>query len=348
MVLPFLIGTLMVVLMFQANQLIALYKDQNINMQRVPFTAVLQFILLKTPSWLQLTMPVGIALGASLSLSRIARESELTAMRSAGIPIRRVLIPVLIAGALGAGLNFWVTEHLMPRSEKASTRLLGEMGQLALQPTFKSNVAISLNGWIATIGTVTRGEGDTMNLTNVMLAQKDTRGEETVVMAERGSYSQGNWVFPQAVVRVFKGKDLTQIRTKSELKINQRISVENFFGGSQTQEMSIPQLRTAIKSQREAKLDTKQLEIEYHLRYSLPASCAIFAFAGAVLAVSFARNGPFVGVMLTFILVMVYYNAFVIAKEIFGRNGYLPPVVAAWAPNVVFFVLGLVMLRRAE
>lgn len=348
MVLPFLIGTFMVVLMFQANQLIALYKDQNINMQRVPFVAVLQFILLKTPSWLQLTMPVGIALGASLSLSRIARESELTAIRSAGIPIRRVLVPVLIAGVFGAGLNYWITEHLMPRSERASTKLLGEMGQLALQPTFKSNVSLSLNGWIVTIGTVTRGEGDTMNMSNVMLAQKDSRGEETVVIADQGSYRQGNWVFPLATVRVFKGKDLTQIRTKSEMRINQRISVENFFGGSQTQEMSIPELRAAIAAQREAKLDPRNLEIEFYLRYSLPASCAIFAFTGAVLAVSFARNGPFVGVMLTFVLVMVYYNAFVIAKEIIGRNGYLPPIAAAWTPNVVFLLLGLWMLRRAE
>ncbi|MCE9559835.1 MAG: LptF/LptG family permease, partial [Armatimonadetes bacterium] len=185
MIAPFLISTVVVVMMFQANQLMAIYRDPNINMDRVPFLATLQLLLLKTPAWLQLTLPFGIALGSSLCVSRIARESELVAMRSAGIPIRRVLRPVIIAGILAALLNFVVTEQVMPRAEKASKRLLSQIGQLALQPTLKSNVSVTIGGWIASIGTVSRGPGGSLVLDRVLLNQKDYNGEETVVQADK-------------------------------------------------------------------------------------------------------------------------------------------------------------------
>jgi lipopolysaccharide export system permease protein len=66
------------------------------------------------------------------------------------------------------------------------------------------------------------------------------------------------------------------------------------------------------------------------------------------MAVNFARSGAFMGVLLSIFLVLLYYNAYVISTEILGRNSWVSPVVAAWLPNVVFLVLGLVFLRRAE
>jgi lipopolysaccharide export system permease protein len=65
-------------------------------------------------------------------------------------------------------------------------------------------------------------------------------------------------------------------------------------------------------------------------------------------AVWMSRAGPFVGVLFSLAMVLAYYNAFVISTEIFGRNGWLPPIAAAWLPNVIFFLLGLWAIRRAE
>ena len=89
---PFLIGTVFVVLMFQGNILIALYK--NLNLTAVPINGILQFVLLKTPEFLTLTLPIGAGLASSLALSRIVRESELTAMRAAGASVRLSLIHI--------------------------------------------------------------------------------------------------------------------------------------------------------------------------------------------------------------------------------------------------------------
>ena len=67
-----------------------------------------------------------------------------------------------------------------------------------------------------------------------------------------------------------------------------------------------------------------------------------------VFAIIFARTGGFAGVLLSFFLVLLYYNAFIVSTEIFGKNGWLDPVIAAWLPNVVFAVIGLFAMRRLE
>jgi len=103
---PFIIGTFAVMLMFQANYLIYIYREFSI--ATVPIPAVLKLILFQTPEWLNMTLPVGTSLGASLAISRLARESELTAMRASGASVLRVLRPVVVFGLCVAIANFLV------------------------------------------------------------------------------------------------------------------------------------------------------------------------------------------------------------------------------------------------
>ncbi|HZH99158.1 MAG TPA: LptF/LptG family permease, partial [Fimbriimonadaceae bacterium] len=104
----------------------------------------------------------------------------------------------------------------------------------------------------------------------------------------------------------------------------------------------------AIKSLRQQGRDVTELQVKYHTRYSMPASCIVFALVGPVFAIWLGRSGGFVGVLLSILLVFLYYNLFVISTEIFGKNGWLDPVTSAWLPNAAFLVLGLFGLRRLE
>src|SRR5688572_23022560 len=103
---PFLIGTVAVIMMFQANLYIALAKQLNLDI--VLLSAVLQYILYMTPSFMIMTLPVGTALGTSLAMTRLVRESEVVAMRAAGTPVLRILAPLVGFGILVGLANFYV------------------------------------------------------------------------------------------------------------------------------------------------------------------------------------------------------------------------------------------------
>jgi lipopolysaccharide export LptBFGC system permease protein LptF len=54
------------------------------------------------------------------------------------------------------------------------------------------------------------------------------------------------------------------------------------------------------------------------------------------------------GVLVSLIIVWLHFNLFVITGEIFGKNTWVSPVLAAWIPNVLFAAVGLLFLRRLE
>lgn len=346
MIVPLLIGTVAVSLMFHANLLIALYKT--LDMQAVPISAVLKLLLLKTPFFLNLTLPVGLALASSLTMSRLARESEVTAMRSAGIPVRRIIAPILVIGVLIAGLNYYIAERVMPGAEKAAYKLQSEAGTLALSPQIKSNVVVTLKRYTAMIGNVTKSNDGQIILDDITLIERLGNHEMVIITAESGEYDNGVWSIKEPYWRNFKGKSFVSAKSDQKMTISEPISIPELFLPPEPQMQSIEELKGMIAQQEKLKRETRMLEVTLHVRYSIPAACILFAITGATFAFTLTRSGPFVGVLISILMVLVYWNLFIISTEIVGRYGWLPPVAAAWLPNALFLVISLLALRKME
>lgn len=149
--------------------------------------------------------------------------------------------------------------------------------------------------------------------------------------------------------RMIKGDLLVLARPVEDLVINERISLDEVFLEPITTEQTLEELRESIQQRKQAGWDTTTAEVALHTRYSVPASCVVFALAAPVFAIWLGRRGGFVGVLFSILLVFLYYNAFVISTEILGgKSSVLSPFWAAWLPNVLFLVFGLVGIRRLE
>src|SRR5207302_5420851 len=87
--------------------------------------------------------------------------------------------------------------------------------------------------------------------------------------------------------------------------------------------------------------------VEFHRRLALPFACIVFTLAGLPLGVSTTRGSKSMGLILSLILMLVYYLAFVGGTRIAG-NAQFSPFLGAWLPNVVFAALGIVLLARSD
>jgi lipopolysaccharide export system permease protein len=346
LIVPFVIGTIAVVLMFQANLLIFMFKT--FSMSSVPFPAIAKLLLYKTPFFLDQTLPVGMALATSLAMSRLVRESELTAMRAAGASILRIILPISFFGLLVGVGNFYLVEKVMPPAEKEYSKLSNRMAIVGALPDFKSNVTFPLQDYDVSIRTIYKQPNNTLQLDDVILVERPQLYEYRVFTAMSGTYEDGVWRFPNARCWRFKGDEFFDFAAK-DLVITQPININDaLYGAAQPTEMSMRQLTQAIKDQRALKQDTAPLEIQYQERFSVPAACYVFSVVGPVFAVWLGRGGGFVGVLLSIMMVMLYYNVFIISTEIFGKNHWVSPLIAAWLPNLLFVGLALFGLRRLE
>lgn len=343
---PCLIGTVAVVMMFQANALI--YFMKTFAVSNIPPLALVQLIIYKTPDFLRQTLPIGMALASSLAISRITRESELTAMRSSGMPIRRILIPVGLFGLIVGVLNYVITEKVLPVAEKKFSEVSNKVIALGMSAEFKSNVTLKLqSNSTAYFASVQRVKDDKLLIRDAILFEQTKTGEASMYFAPEGIYDRGILTFDQGDLWKFKAGKLEGWEAK-KITIDERISLDDTFATVQSTDKTADEIRVAIADGRKLGRDVTSLEIDYHSRFAVPAACVVFAVVGPVFAVMFGRTGGFVGVFLSMLMVMLYYNGWIISTQILGRNGWISPMLSAWLPNALFLTFGVLGLRRLE
>lgn len=346
MIVPFLIGTVAVVLMFQANTYI--YLGKTFNLENVPAQAVLQFILYQTPSYMNMTLAVGMALGSSLAMSRIARESELTAMRAAGTRILRTLRPILLVGILVGLGNFYLAEKIMPKATQKANEIGYRVGIVGMASNLKENAIVPLQNMTVMVGLVRRNSMEDMMLDRVIILKQERAGEMLLTIAPTGRYLNGEWTFDNPKLLNWSGNDIRPTDAKRMI-LNERILTDALFNQTPVpEEKTVADLQRSIALGKKTNQPTKGLEVDLQERYAVPAACVVFALVGPVFAIIFARSGGFVGVFLSIIMVLLYYNAFVISTQILSKMEFMPAWLAAWLPNILFTILGVLGVRRLE
>jgi lipopolysaccharide export system permease protein len=344
---PLFVGTGAVVLMFLGNTLI-FYAGQ-VFQKEIPLEAVLQYLVFKIPQTLNMTLPVGMTIAASLTVTRLTRESEITALRAAGIPIRRILLPIFLAGAVVAGISYWLQEWVTPKSEARAMRTLRNIFATGEAIPVQSNVLLKLNAgeYLASIGTIRKGQQGEVVMEDVGVFQRPKLGEEWWVHAPRATYRDGIFTLQKPIVRQMEGMNL-RVLTPDTYTLNIRVGLDTFFGQKQPEAMTSSELNASIRNWKAQGQDTRKAEVAYHSKFSVPAACFVFAVFAPVFAFIFARGGAFIGLLVSIVSVFVYYNIWVLSSQLLSGQWLLPPVVGAWLPNVLFCVVGAIVLWRCE
>ena len=84
--------------------------------------------------------------------------------------------------------------------------------------------------------------------------------------------------------------------------------------------------------------------VEIHKKFSIPAACLVFVLLGAPLGALVRGSGAAVSVAISLVFFLAYWM-FLIAGEQLADRGYVSPMMAMWAPNLFFALLGIALLR---
>jgi lipopolysaccharide export LptBFGC system permease protein LptF len=85
------------------------------------------------------------------------------------------------------------------------------------------------------------------------------------------------------------------------------------------------------------------LQVELHKKISFPLSCVVMALLGVPFSFSMGRKGAFFGITASVVIAISYWGVFSVFEQM-GAYGLLIPLLAAWAPNVLFGSVGLALL----
>jgi lipopolysaccharide export system permease protein len=85
--------------------------------------------------------------------------------------------------------------------------------------------------------------------------------------------------------------------------------------------------------------NVRDFSVEIHKKYSIAVATLVFVIVGAPLALRFGGGGIGMVIASSMVIFSLYYIGLIGGESLAGR-GYLTPVVAMWAVNVLMTVLG--------
>ncbi|MBM3270953.1 MAG: LptF/LptG family permease [Candidatus Sericytochromatia bacterium] len=312
---------------------------------------VMMLLMYTLPSVVVLAFPVSYLFSSLLGIGRMSRDMEITALRSSGISVKRVLAPILAGAALVSLANFFFNDFVVPASNREIKRIKAELMKESLRPIIRPNVFFKgTEGRHFYVKAVDTRNGQMSDI--FILDQTRPGGLPQVITAKEGKWvsvpNAGIWILSNGAVHKYSDEGFVEHEIRFA-KLHIQFKMENpFLGGDlDPAEMNANQLNSKVADLKKIGASTHQLEVAFHTKYSVPLATFAAALISAPLGMIFSRLGPYIGVALSVILVFLYYTAMQTFQAM-GQAGFLHPILAAWLQNIIFGVVGLVLLTRVD
>lgn len=304
---------------------------------------ILQYFIWKLPEMLSRTATFSILMATLLTLAVLSRDSEIIAMRSCGVSLLRISLPMLALGFIASILLLVNAELLLPHSY-ARTELIDRVRikKKGERVTFKRN-----NIWFRSGSMIMQArlfEPKTQTLRGLVLWNMD-RYMNPVSRIDAGEaiYHDGSWALDSAVQKNFTPSGYTETSLKS-MSLDLKLKVEDLqVLDNDADNMSILTLREYAENLRRGGYHAYRYLTLMHTKIASPFAALVMVLLGIPFALKNSRSagiamgiGTGIGIGFAYFVV----NAVLLS---YGRSGVLTPVVAAWGANV-FFMMGGVWL----
>jgi lipopolysaccharide export system permease protein len=301
------------------------------------------------PYIIVLVLPVAVLLSSLFLVTSLSRRNELVAMKAAGIGIPRILLPLFAIGALASLFELGVGDFVVAdASYRQSMVKREEIDRIEpVNYAMRNDFAWkSPAGAILDIGFY---NGETEVMTDVTIEWLDDSARVTRRMdMDRMIWSDSSWLAVGAVERVFGPSGALVYTASDTLPVSGITELPRDFGTRQkaTTEMNFFELQTYIHQVEAAGGDVRGDLVELYLKLLFPLSNLIMVLVGAPLAMRGSRSGKASGIGLAVLLAFVFFSLLRFGQTL-GHHGALPPIISASLADVVFILIGLLMLTRA-
>jgi lipopolysaccharide export system permease protein len=304
-------------------------------------------------------LPVSLLLALLYTLTNLSRHNELTAMRAAGVGLARLSMPYLLVGAIFGLVVLVIGEFWLPGASDRAKVIMERRITGATQREWVSNLLFK-NEPASREWTIGRFNQMTSEMENAKVQWPLGNGTNEAIAARSGNYRGGQWNFYGAVVWLWRGNDppvfagsnavLHQSFTetpawlRSEIKVNALNPADAAKG--QGAQLSIREILEFIRLHSRVSAEKKSMlltQLNGHL--AAPFTCLAVVLIALPFGARAGRHNVFVGVASS---IFICFGYFILQRLSFGLGvgGYLPPVLAAWLPNLVCGATGLILLAQ--
>lgn len=306
-----------------------------------------RYVSLRIPQLISRFLPYSVLLATLITLVTLNQNSEVVAMKAAGLSAHQVLSPLLLTAGLVAILSFTFNERVVTRANSALKAWDAvEYGAIPQETGVRANVYLTDGENILTASSLI-GRGEGIELDNVTWYERTPGGIiREQVRATGATYAAPGWRLENPVRFDVGSAETQQLETMvvGETLTPERIDLQSVDPDAQ----SFFELSDTIDAFEALGRRTSEMRANWWHRISGPLSAFLMPLLGSIAAFGLARSGQlFVRAIIGMALGFAYFVVDNAALAMGSFGGY-PPFLAAWAPFFLFFLVGETVLIRTE
>ena len=345
---PF-IGALFVLTIILAASNIIQTADMVMN-KGVDAMQVTRVFLYFLPYVLIFTIPISVLAAVLLGFGRLSGDNELTAIRTSGISLWKIIFPVIICGILISLANIPLNDKILPESEFKARKLLKTIGMK--NPAALIEPGIFIKGFQNYIVFVHNKKGDVLEDVRIYQPRegKPTRtiiartGRITPLPHEKGVQLElmngtADEISPENPDEFYK---ISFKKYQMTLNLEKAVDINSIQ--KKAREKSMKELVDDIELMG-ASVDVVPLQVEFHRKLALSFSNLVFVLVGVPLAITTHRREKFVGFGLSIVMFLVYWGI-MLGGIAFAIRAAIPAWAGVWSANIILALFGAVLFYR--
>ena len=310
----------------------------------------LSYYFYKLPLVGFLMAPVAFLLSTVITIGALSRNSELTAMKSCGLSLMRLTGPILSASLCLAVMTLVGNEFIIPFTTQKANAIFHEdiRKERPVQVYQRDKIWFRSNdGSIWRIGFFDAQKQEMRDV--AVFRYEGTANLRERVDAQSVVWKEGSWVFQNGAVRSFGESGTGAVEPFETQKIYFPAVPDDFIKNrKRTEEMTLRELYDYAQKVKKEGMDNAKNLVDFHHKMSYPFISLVTALIGIPFSLRSARSGGVIFcVGLSIVLGFSYYFVFSFGISL-GHGGTLPPVMAAWGPNLFFVAAGLYFILAID
>jgi len=335
-------------------EIVTLFLDllNDVIRNQIPPGMVLDYFVYLAPQLIYVTTPLGVLVAVLVSFAILTQNNEITAAKASGISLYRLTLPVLLTAGLLSVALFLFELFYVPAANRhqdaVRNQIKGRPAQTYFSPTRR---------WIV-------GEGARIYYYNFFEPSDNILGGVTVFEFDPDTYqlvrrvsaararwesSLNGWVFEEGWERALRPDAVQEFQQYPVRFYPEFHEPPSYFLKEVRQytQMNFFELRDYLEDLQQSGFDVVPLTVKLHKKFSFPLFALIMALIGLPFAFSIGKRGALTGIALSLGIAIVFWATDSLFEAL-GNLNELPPIAAAWSPNLLFGLGGLYLFLRVR
>jgi lipopolysaccharide export system permease protein len=323
----------------------------------LPMYLAAKLMFLGVPLLLTLTIPAGLLAAVMIVFGRMSSDRELLALKASGVGLAPIVAPVIVL-AMGLSLvDYWLVAYVVPECQKEFNGMKHEIvtnNPMALLNA--EEVVDKIPGWRIVFA---RKQGSQLEDAFLWRLDDDSNQVTTSIRAREARVDL-DLEHQQLVMTLLNGKEEEYPHDGDAMKVNigghgeqmvEAVSLNSFYEKVQKKLawMTLPEIEDIIIAMQTAPTGEQASPYLTELQARISFSLTTFTFivVGIPLAIQTQRRETSFGIVITGLIVLLYYVLGAVGRGLKAHAGMYPELII-WTPNILFQAVGFYLFYRAN